>query len=311
MLALRLLHRTMLGGFLRPIVWSLLLGAASVEAAIIISGYDPLVNDRFANDSSFLITSSDPAFLSGVAIADSGTGRWVTMVSRNVFISAEHYFPSNGSSVTFYESNDPLGGQVTRTVQSSQRVGTSDIRIGVLDTPLPVGYRSFNFATEDLNSFSDFDDPELNPYRLGIGIMFGRSPTSYADISQEMSLGLNVIDSWDDSVTAAGTTDVSLVAVANEATDPNFVPSEAFLQSGDSGAPLMVISGGELTIIGINWYIDNPGDTLINGFSYVGNYDTEIQGYIDANPVPEFAGFAVLAGLAASSTISCRRRRKA
>ncbi|MGB0416543.1 MAG: hypothetical protein ACPGKS_06825 [Coraliomargarita sp.] len=291
---------------------------SALHAAINITGYDPLVNDRFANDPSFIISSSDPAVLSGVAIADTGLngfvgddgGRWVTMVSRNVFITAEHFSPPNGSSVTFYQSNDPLGGQVTRSIQSSQRIGTSDLRIGVLDTPLPIGYNSYNFVTEDITSLADFNNPAVNPYRFDVAALFGRSPTAYTDLSQEMSVGLNRLDGWVDSITAAGSTDAGLLAGVDDSGDALFVSSEALLQLGDSGAPVMVIVGGELTIVGINWFIATGGEQDINGFSYVGNYDTEIQNYIDANPVPELSCFALLAGLYAGAGPFVRRRRR-
>ena len=313
----------MRGGALKFVSARLLVAQCSLSGAISIVGYDPTVNDRFANDSSFLLTSSDSAFLSGVGIADTGQssftgddgGRWVTMISSNVFLSAQHFSPMNGSSVKFYETNDLAGGQVTRTVQSSQRIGSSDIRIGVLDTPLPETYRSFNFVTEDIFTVGDFVSSNIFEEA---GILFGRSPTAYSDLSQEMSLGSNILDRWGESVSAAGTTDVALAAALNSPTDPdtgepdpNFVFSEAFLQTGDSGGPLMVIAGGELTIVGINWFISNAVGNELSGFSYVGNYDVEIQEYIDANAVPEVAAASFLTGLSVVLSYGFRRRRRA
>jgi hypothetical protein len=38
------------------------------------------------------------------------------MVSPKVFLSADHFFPANDVSVTFYTGNDPDGSSLTRTV---------------------------------------------------------------------------------------------------------------------------------------------------------------------------------------------------
>ena len=97
------------------------------------------------------------------------------------------------------------------------------------------------------------------------------------------------------------------------------VPSEAQLSVGDSGAPVMVISEGELTIVGVNWLIGtDTSDNEISGFSYLPNYITEIDSYIVANsltPVPEAAPTPLALGLAALFVSphrpTCRRSRVA
>jgi hypothetical protein len=72
----------------------------------------------------------------------------------------------------------------------------------------------------------------------------------------------------------------------------------------------MVDSGaGKLTMVGINWFNGTSGGDDINGHTYVGNYDAAIQSFIDANPVPEPATYALLAGLLATMAISVKRRR--
>ncbi|MFP4674582.1 MAG: hypothetical protein ACLFO5_08370, partial [Opitutales bacterium] len=109
-----------------------LLGSVSVASAINIDGFTTDENDRFANDSSFVADQFD---LSGVGI--NNNGHWLTMLSDEVFISAEHLKPATGSSVTFYESNDPDGASSTRSVTSNtQQIGTSDLYVGTLDSPL-------------------------------------------------------------------------------------------------------------------------------------------------------------------------------
>ncbi len=287
----------------RIAVWLLLawLSHGVSFAAINIIGYDPQVNDRFADRSEM----NDPAFhldgydLSGVAIANDG--RWLTMLSDNVFITADHYHSPNNTSVTFYGSNDPLGSSFTTTVQSSMQIGDTDIRVGVLNDALPVGYASYDVL--------NYPNPTVQiPVQ-----MFGRSPSSWST-SQDMTVGQNWMDGYyTDLVHDGRTTDMG-VTTFNET---GGVPSEAQLSVGDSGAPVMVISEGELTIVGVNWLIGtDTSDNEISGFSYLPNYITEIDSYIVANsltPVPEAASTALALGFAAlfvsTHRPKCRRSR--
>lgn len=146
-----------------------------LRGAINIDAFSSVENDRYANDAQFIMNQYD---LSGVAIANDG--RFVTMVSDNVFLSAHHFYPSNGTSVTFYASNDPAGASATRTIQSSQRIGTTDIRIGVLSAPLSSSYKSYDFSTEDITSLSSGPDAftRSDIYQENAFIL-GRSPTAF------------------------------------------------------------------------------------------------------------------------------------
>tara|TARA_B110000008_G_scaffold279876_1_gene329263 strand:- start:760 stop:1005 length:246 start_codon:yes stop_codon:yes gene_type:complete len=65
-----------------------LFAGLNILNAISIDDYSTTAHDRFANDDTFIADSFD---LSGIGIADSG--RWLTMVSSNVFLSAHHFFP--------------------------------------------------------------------------------------------------------------------------------------------------------------------------------------------------------------------------
>lgn len=282
-------------------------------AAISIDGFSKLANDRFANDAQFIANSFD---LSGIGIANDG--RWVTMVSENVFLSANHFFPSNGTSVTFYSSNDADAGSLTRTIESSQRIGSSDIRIGTLNAGLSNAFTSYSFATDNTTNdntggggpFGANSESFINsPYFEADAYLFGRSQSSLT-VSQDMAVGRNKLDTWFDSITAAGITDDAMGSRIDTNGEANYLQYEAFLQVGDSGAPLMVEeTPGSLTIVGLNWLQANDGSNDFNGFSYVGNYDGEIQSYIDANPVPEVRSFGLFAGMLAilSSTL-CRRK---
>jgi len=195
-------------------------------------------------------------------------------------------------------------------VNSLQRIASSDIRAGVLDSPLGSSFSSFGLATEDASTTAEF---AATPYALESAYIVGQasqSPTSYPT-SQDMAFGRNVLDRWFDSVSAAGTTDDAVGADVNNSTDPNYVTYEADLQGGDSGAPLFVDDGsGGLTLVGINWFVDDgsvPTQDFI-GMSYIGNYDQEIQTFISANAVPEPAHLGLLLTLFLLARFGLHRR---
>lgn len=243
-----------------------------------IDGFTSATNDRFENHTSFVANSYD---LSGVG--RSSDGRWGTLISPNVFLSANHYHPSNSSTMTFFETNDPNGPSLTIGVQSGQRMGMSDIWVGVLDSPVTSGYNHYDFATEDITNLAEFS---ASPYALENAYLFGRSPSSFGSLT-DVAVGRNILDSWDDFSSAD-----AIIAIDNQPTDGNYVTYEAFLQTGDSGAPLMVDDGnGNLKVLGANWFIDSAtfgiGLRDYSGMSYTGNWDDDIQTVIDTNPVPE------------------------
>lgn len=283
-----------------PVSAILCLMATANCPGVVIDGFQSASNDRFANDANFIAGGLD---LSGLALTDGG--RWVAMVSPNVFVSAHHYAPTVGGSVTFHAGNDAAGPNVTRTISGIQRIGSSDIVVGVLDAPLGAGYEYFAIATADITDPTSFT---ASTYHGADAYVVGRSPTAFAT-SLDMAVGRNVLDTWFDDVVAGATTDDALGATIDANGEPNFVTYEADLRAGDSGAPLFVeeVAGG-LTIVGINWFVSDPlGEFL--GASYVGNYDAQIQSYISANAVPEPAHATLLAALCILSIAARRRRR--
>ena len=170
-------------------------------------------------------------------------------------------------------------------------------------------YTFYDFATEDITgvsggpgSFSESIYDGANAY------VFGRSDSTFPT-SQDMAVGRNVLDRFSSSVFAADNTGDAIAATDDR---PDGVTFESQLEVGDSGGPLFVenTSGG-LTIVGINWFVGTRGGEDILGATYVGNYDEEIQAFIDANVVPEPSTFALYAGFACGVLLVRRRRRGA
>jgi hypothetical protein len=288
------------------------LAAPCALFSAIIAGYDATENDRFANDPSFIAAAYD---LSGV----SHNNRWLTMISPNVFLSAEHFQPATGSSAVFYAANDPLGASVTRTVTATgEQIAGSDIWIGVLDQPLPLTYAFYPFATEIItNNNSGPPGPGANaesfinsPYFQKNAFILGRSEGSYST-SQNMAVGRNVIDGFNpDATPGTAGTGAAIETGIEEPGDGNFVDHELTFQTGDSGGPTFVDIDGALVLVGINWYLGSSNGTpVLNGMSYVGNYTNEINAFLDVHSVPEPRLAALVAGLAVVGWLAGRRRR--
>jgi hypothetical protein len=262
-----------------------------LSAAMLIDGYDPLANDRFANDPSFIAAAYD---LSG--LARSSSNKWGTLISPNVFLASEHWHPAVGNTLTFFETNDPLGASTVRTVIGGQRVGASDIWVGILDHSLPAEYTPFPFLDEPIADITDFENASIFNAEV---FMVGRSATGTSVTN--VAMGRNVIDRWNQSISDGDTTDSALEAISQLPGDPDFVAYESFLQLYDSSAPVLQEVGGELKIIALNWYIQEDYDINphpkqtelvdLSGFSYVGNYAAEIQGIIDAFEVDATAAY--------------------
>lgn len=241
-----------------------------------IDGYSPDKHDRYASDDSFIAASSD---LSGVAI--SSDGRWATLIAPNVFITAAHFPPAAGQTVTFYSTHDPAGASVTRTVGSvRQKIGTSDLFVGTLTEPVPEGFRTYSRVTQGLPLISAF-----YPYLNETMFVVGRSPGDYST-ELDMAVGRNVLDVLKRNVTAASSTGPAVEVTRNVSGEPNYVDDETAAQGGDSGGPLFFAEGsGNLLLVGIAWYrlTTLPGGT---GFTPVGDYTTEVNSFLSTNGLP-------------------------
>lgn len=284
------------------------LSVSTTQASIIIDNFSSATNDRFANADTFILDGFD---LTG--LGRSSDGKWGTLISENVFISSNHSRPSIGASLTFFSSNDPNGGSITRAVSSGQRIGFTDLWVGVLETPVTHSFSSFTYLTADIIDTSAFQSSALNG---AIGYMVGLSPTAWASSRHDVAIGTNTLDAWVEDSNAAGTTADALSAIYRLGL--NDLTYEALLQSGDSGAPLFVTDGSTLFLAGINWWEGTANLTVdmvassyqLSGFSYVGNYDAAITSFVTTNAVPEPAAFAGLLGVTSLGFAMLRRRRR-
>jgi len=249
--------------------WCIL--SPQVRAQMVVADYTALTNDRFKNDPSFFASAYD---FSGVGRGSSG--KWATMVSENVFISANHYHPAIGEALTFHLDNDPFGATLVRSVSGGVHIANSDVWVGWLDSPVSSGVASYtipNYAAANVIQFS------ATPLSGATILTVGKSPGgNVGGVSNtNFVVGQNVIDGFD--------TGVSVGSVVNDVTrwiqdipsDANKVLYESLLQSGDSGAPSFYVDlTGQMQVEGLHFSV---GSLLIYGKKREASYDTYLPNF--------------------------------
>jgi hypothetical protein len=184
-----------------------------------IQGYSPHLHDRF-------YTGSDNAFV-GQGYDWSGVGQsqgvtWATMISPSYFISAQHYHPANGSTITFYEDNT-YNSPHTYNVDPSFSATYQDLYLGKLTTPIPTADHICYYPIFTLNT-------KGNDYRNIISFIYGR----------ENVVGRNKIS----------TANYQTTFVYDVYGSPNTLgDDECYAVGGDSGAPSFVSYNNKLAVL--------------------------------------------------------------
>jgi hypothetical protein len=250
---------------------------------LLVYQYQPAVNDRFyvGADKAFLGGSHD---FSGVGNTNpAGTGQWATLVSPSYFLSAAHFAPAVGSTVTFFETNDPNGPSHTYTVASGQQVGTSDLFLGKLSAPISPLDKIHPFAVA-ANNESALTGATIDVYGV------------------PNRVGLNKIDAFDTFTNIIGSSAQGRAFVYDYDTTNGFRPGEAMVQVGDSGAPSFVNIAGQLALVGTHWFNDTgaSGSPPLSGDTFVPSYITQLNALMASSGeqitiVPEPAAILLLA----------------
>ncbi len=293
----------------------LLAAASPLPAAMSIFGYDANVHDRF-DSTSFLGASYD---LSGIGRSDDSKGRWATMISSEYFVSADHFHPTVGSTLTFHEDNDSAGPVVTRTVLSGTQIGTTDIWLGKLSSPLPASIATYDIAAPGADVSTS-----LGAYADALVYQVGLRDDWNVGGTTNFALGLNHIEIGDATSEELGSFN-TIGFIKDEAGDSQLEnPGETFFVIGDSGAPSFLDVGGDLVIAGLHSYVTTGlselsitfsdfVDTQSPGSAYQTpgtqtrdiSYDVFLANYRDdvlttaGLTVPEPASFALAAGILA------------
>lgn len=297
------------------------------RSASFITGYNSNLHDRF-DSTSFIASAFD---LTGVARADNNA--WATMLNSEYFISANHFHPAIGQSVTFYEGNSSSSATVIRSVASGVRLFNTDLWIGRLSTPVPSSIKSYTIASNIVNLSST-----LGSYADQVVYQVGLRAANTVGGTTNFVVGLNNIEIGDSSAPAlVGLGDFNAVGfVFDIATSPADVnrhdPGELGARIGDSGAPSFIVSGGNFLLVGTHSYVlsslpensvsfpdfvesqspnspyQKPSNQTreVTYDNFVPNYRADILAII---PEPSTVALLVLAGLGAAGVTSRRRSR--
>lgn len=291
------LHPTVqrFGRYLVTLLAAVLCTSERLTADIAIDSYTANTNDRFTNHSTFIASGFN---LSGIGQTESG--RWATAISRNVIVSANHFEPSG--VVRFYSDNNPNTLPVTRTIVSGQKVGSTDLYVAVLNSVLPSSIVHYSFANEILTagSPSPFIGSHAGIYQDLNAYMVGLSPES-RPLFQDQAVGRNRISGYFENISFLGNSDNdALILLRDPASSSQYVVNEAYLQNGDSGAPLFVDINGEFRLLGTNAFINVQNTTPeFSGINYIGNQASVINAYIVAVPEPSSTLLVALGGMGA------------
>jgi len=284
---LKLLHATKR---LSPLVLLFSISIAVQAKAfgeIIISGFNANSNNRFTNNSQFILNGRN---LSGVGLTTGGgNGAWGTLISRNVVIAAKHNQPVG--PISFYSDNNPASVALNYSVVSSQRIGTSDLWLGKLNAEVDASISHYQFATEILTGTNPNPNPVLvtaGSFQGANGYVFGLSPAANIN-TQDQAVGRNIIDGYIQNIpfnNGIDTNPIGLLYLNRDLTNPEGF--EATLQLGDSGAPFFIERNGSLLLMGVNTALfGSVANPTGSGVSYIGNSATSIQSFVTANAVPE------------------------
>ena len=250
---------------------AVLASAARCRANLYIDEYNAARHDRFyeGEDGDFIGEGYD---FSGVGHTSSY--RWVTMISPTYFLTATHHLPAVGSTVTFYEGNVKSDEFKHDYVVDDYFVTfeleglPSDLTLGRLVVPAD---QREAILPEDNIGYYPIISPDAYDYIGADVFVYGK-----ADI-----VGMNDITTtyaWKDYWTASYTKYTYVAAYLYDPSASGKGGDEAYVVTGDSGAPSFVMSDGQLALAGTHYFISGyPPPT--EGSSFFG--DSFAPEYLD------------------------------
>ncbi len=219
--------------------------------------------------------SGNSAFWAGTAI----TPRHIAM--------ANHAYVATNSTIRFITST---GSVVTRTVTNSTRVGSTDIRIGLLDSDLPSSITPAKLLPDDYARW------------------WTAAGTAIAFTDQEEKLMVADITSLSSTLLT--------IEEPDDATRQSFYETPV---SNDSGNPLFIIVNGDVVLIGCFTSTSTAGFiggdnlasvlstiTSLGAYGHSPSYATFSPG-IDAAQVRNPVGFSLPASVVTSGVINANR----
>ena len=224
-------------------------------------------HDRFyaGADKAFV---GDPYDWSGVG--RSSNGAWVAMISPTHFVSANHYHPSAGDTIAFYEGNSTAGQSHAYTVASfgfDTNYGgqSSDLWLGRLTAPLNPKHRIARYPVLALAS----DAAYLDTFIFAYGAPNRVGTSRIGAIVDDFEIGrTRTMRYWFHATEGTGTG-----------------AGDCHLIGGDSGGPSFALVGGKLALVGTHFTtndsngVPDPEDAWPYGYGWSG--DAFVPFYID------------------------------
>ena len=272
-------------------------------------------------------------------VGRSSDGRWATMIGPRNFLSANHFKPGNGSTITYFIRDFGTGAisTATATVTGGQRIGTTDLWVGEIDSQ-PVGVTWYDIFSGsppadyapkgnlDLNSTLprlDLNPDEVTEILFVVG-RSGLSGTNSFRVGLNSTTQYSEIQQFNFGSGSSNIGDAAIMEFDEESVSfSNFTDYEAFFESGDSGAPTLYAPGtntdtingsgapSELLVFGIHAgrvpAAGLPEDNDIMVDTLPGQYLTEIDALLVPIPEPRFYGI-LLTGICLLSLFFCYRR---
>lgn len=301
-------------------LWGLpaLLGALFLLSPASPCAANLMVQTLEPNRQSRFYTGGDKAFLgqpfdwSGVGnTSTSGAGQWATMISPSYFVSAAHYHPGPGASLTFFTGNDPNGASHTYSVgattfQGSYKGLPSDLWVGKLTSPIPTSDHITYYPIANLGGDSEYNNLPIFVY--GVPNLIGRNAIDNGGI-------VDAPENVNDDPNLPVVKDTRSMQYTYNTGAAGVGADEAYLVTGDSGAPSFAIVDGSLALVGAHYYhsgTDSGANGDFSGDTFVPFYASQINAALTGSGeqvtlVPE-PGTGVLL-LGAGVIFAGRRRR--
>ncbi|QTN31872.1 hypothetical protein HZ994_05850 [Akkermansiaceae bacterium] len=312
---------------------TLLLSSQFVQA-ISVANYSDATNDRFTDSPSFIGAAHD---FSGVGRStDTSSTRWATLIGPNYFISANHFHPAVGSTISFTAGNNPGDPTYTYTVSGGFTVTGTDFWIGYTEAAMHPSLARYGYSTIPANTLQETGLAGADLFMMGDRI------SGQPGAAMAQTVGTNQGESFRNTGTTAMNTPQTtvnfgdpaafdqIVTFENIAGDNtlNMTTHESQVASGDSGSPLFSHGLSGLLLQGTAWavsigipgnFVDTgipgiaePGDPLesrnASFYSYIGSYETAIGNTIAMVPAPVPEPSALLMPISCACLLLRRRR---
>lgn len=204
-------------------------------------------------------------------VGRSSNGAWITMISPSYFVSANHYHPGAGDTITFHENNNPAGATHAYTVASfgydTNYAGqSSDLWLGKLTVPLS---RKHHIAIYPVLALAAGDAAYAGVFMFAYGAPDRVGTNTIGAIVDDFEIGrTRTMRYWFDAAEGTGTG-----------------AGDCHLIGGDSGGPSFAIVGGKLALVGVHFTTNDtngvfdPEDSWPFGFGWSG--DSFVPFYLD------------------------------